>query len=98
MSAKHVFDVLFGSALFFNAALFIPQAWRIYKHKTASEASLITFGGFNLIQLLAIFNGIYDQDYALAIDDLISLLTCGLITIQIILDRFKTCRLKNKNS
>ena len=86
---KYVSDLLYGAALFVNAALFIPQAWRIYIKKTAEEASLITFGGFNIIQILGFINGIYNKDYALIFGQAISIIACGLVTIQILMYKLK---------
>ncbi len=85
INGTYLSDLLYGSALFVNAALFIPQAWKIFKKKTAEEASLITFGGFNVIQFLGFINGIYHQDYALIYGQAISMVACGLVTTQIIL-------------
>lgn len=89
INGTYLSDLLYGSALFVNAALFIPQAWKIFKKKTAEEASLITFGGFNVIQFLGFINGIYHQDYALIYGQAISMVACGLVTTQIILYKFK---------
>jgi len=97
MLMKYISDLLYGSALFVNAALFIPQAWKIYTKKTAEEASLITFGGFNIIQILGFINGIYNQDYALIYGQAISVVACGLVTLQIIIYRFKFYRKKDNN-
>jgi len=91
---KYVSDLLYGTALFVNAALFLPQAWKIYIKKTAEEASLITFGGFNIIQILGFVNGVYNKDYALIFGQAISIVACGLVTIQIIIYKFKLFRKK----
>lgn len=93
MLGKAVSDVLYGLALFVNAALFIPQAWKIYVDKTVEGVSLITFAGFNVIQFLGFINGIYNKDFALIFGQAVSMVACGLITIQIIIYKFK---LKNK--
>ncbi len=86
---KNIIDVFFGLALIFNAILFIPQAIRIYKTKNIESNSLITFAGFNFIQILGFINGIYHNDYALIIGQAISFITCGLVTLQIIIYRKK---------
>ena len=44
-------ESLFGMGLFVNAALFIPQAIKLFREKDSKELSLITFLGFNAIQL-----------------------------------------------
>lgn len=92
MLAKDVSDFLYGSALFVNAALFIPQAWKIYIEKAAKGASLITFGGFNIIQILGFINGLYNQDYALIYGQAISIIACGLVTLQIVIYKVKSSR------
>ncbi len=89
MDAKIISGVLYASALFFNASLFIPQAWRIFKERRAEDADLFTFGGFNLIQLLGFIDGIYSQDYALIIGQAISFIACGLVTVQLIFYKIK---------
>ncbi|MGD9108288.1 MAG: hypothetical protein PVI75_03865 [Gammaproteobacteria bacterium] len=91
---KYVSDLLYGTALFVNAALFLPQAWRIYIKKTAEEASLITFGGFNIIQILGFINGVYNKDYALIFGQAISIIACGLVTMQILIYKIKLLRKK----
>ena len=62
--------------------------------KTAEEASLITFGGFNIIQILGFINGVYNKDYALIFGQAISIVACGLVTIQILIYKFKLLRKK----
>ena len=87
MSPKYISDILYGAALFFNAALFIPQALKMRKEKSAKYASLLTFGGFNIIQLLGLINGLYNVDYGLIFGQLVSFFACGLVTIQIIVSK-----------
>ena len=76
---KNVIEFIFGSALFINALIFIPQAIRIFKGKTAKGVSLLTFNGFLLIQLTIVLHGIINQDYLLVSGYLLSMLTCGLV-------------------
>lgn len=83
-------EFFFSLGLFINAALFIPQAIKIYREKTARDFSLLTFGGFNLIQIAMILHGIIHQDWFLTIGMVLSLITCFLITIQIIIAMFQT--------
>lgn len=59
VTGKFVSDLLYGAALFANAALFIPQIIKIFKQGHADGVSLITFGGFNVIQALGLINGVY---------------------------------------
>ena len=89
MHGQALSDIFYGAALFVNAFLFLPQAWKIYKNKSAKDASLITFGGFNLIQLLGFINGLHHLDYALIFGQAISMIACGAVTIQIIGYKFR---------
>ncbi len=86
---RELVAVFFSIALFVNAALFMPQILRLWRTKNPEGLSLITFGGFNLIQILAIMHGYLNQDYVLAVGFSLSLLTCGLITALIFYYRFK---------
>ncbi|MFT3742275.1 MAG: PQ-loop domain-containing transporter [Gammaproteobacteria bacterium] len=82
-------ETFFSLGLFVNAALFVPQAIRLYKTKDAVGFSLITFFGFNLIQLFTILHGYLHHDLTLAIGYLLSLITCGIVTFLICLYRIK---------
>lgn len=85
--AKLLIEILFGLGLFFNAVLFIPQAIILYKKKDSKELSLITFTGFNFIQLFSVLHGYLVKDYILMFGFLFSLITGGIVTIMIILYR-----------
>ena len=62
---KEIVAWIFGLALMGNAALFVPQALAVWRKKSDEGISLITFGGFNLLQAIAIVQGIYQHDIAL---------------------------------
>ena len=79
--------ILFGCSLFFSAAVFIPQALKIFKLKTSGELSLFTFIGFNIMQTLAVLHGYLERDYVLMLGFLLSLITCGAVTSLIIFNR-----------
>lgn len=81
MNIKEIIEFIFGSALFINAALFIPQAIKIFKEKTAAGISIITFIGFLLIQFSTVLYGIINQDHLLVFGYLLSMLTCGTVII-----------------
>lgn len=74
----------FSISLLANALLFIPQIIAILRKKSSSSLSLITFLGFNVIQLFTLCHGIIVQDYLLAAGQLLSLMTCGAITVLIL--------------
>lgn len=77
----HIIQVFFSIALFVNALLFIPQSVRIIKTKSAQGISLITFGGFLLIQLATISHAIIMKDKILTYGFLASIITCGTVVI-----------------
>lgn len=79
-----IVEALFSLGLFINAALFVPQVIKLYRTKDTQGLSLITFGGFNLIQLSAILHGVIHHDYLLVLGFSLSLITCGMVTILLI--------------
>ena len=78
---KETVAVVVGFAMVANALLFIPQAWRIWKAKTAQGVSLMTFAGFNALQFIGALHGYYQGDRALMIGMLATLVTCGAVTL-----------------
>lgn len=78
---KTLITFVFSAALFINAALFVPQAWRIYKERRSKEISLFTFGGFLFIQSSTVLYGLMHRDYILVAGYLLSILTCGTVVI-----------------
>jgi MtN3 and saliva related transmembrane protein len=77
---KEIVTFFFGLGFIVNASLFIPQAIRIIKTKSAKNISLITFAGFNSIQLNGVLYGYYQNDLILMYGNLISFITCGTVT------------------
>jgi MtN3 and saliva related transmembrane protein len=84
---KGIVTFFFGLGFVFNASLFIPQALRIIKNKSAKDVALITFLGFNFIQLNGILYGYYQNDQILLYGNLISFLSCATVTLLAILYR-----------
>lgn len=84
---EKIITFIFGCGLIFNAILFIPQALRIYKTKSSKDLSLITFVGFTLTLLAAVAYGFIQKDNVLIFGYLISLLTCGAVTLLIFIYR-----------
>ena len=84
---KQIFDVLFGFAMMANAAMFVPQALALWRKKNADGISLVTFAGFNLLQVIAIIHGLYWHDLALIAGMIASLITCGAVTLLTIVYR-----------
>ena len=91
-----IIQIAFSSALFINAMLFIPQAIKLWRTKSTLGLSLITFGGFNLIQIAVILHGIILKDFLLILGYSISLITCGIVTLLIIFFRLKKRNFSDK--
>ncbi|MFN7097008.1 MAG: PQ-loop domain-containing transporter [Gammaproteobacteria bacterium] len=86
---KELINFLFGLGLVINALLFVPQIIKLIKEKNSSELSIITFGGFFILQLLSVLHGIIVRDYILAVGFCCSLLTCGTVLLLIFFYRKK---------
>jgi MtN3 and saliva related transmembrane protein len=89
---KDIVAWVFGFALMGNAALFVPQALTVWRKKSDEGISLITFAGFNLLQAIAIVQGIYQHDLALIVGMVASIITCGAVTFLTIFYRIRRTR------
>lgn len=78
----------FSISLLVNALLFIPQIITIIKNKSVAGVSLITFAGFNVIQIFTLLHGLYAEDYLLAAGYLLSIITCGSVTVLVLYMRY----------
>lgn len=78
---KAIIAWVFGAGLFLNAALFVPQALRLWRTQRAEGVSLSTFAGFNALQITGVLQGYFQRDLALMIGMAASLLTCGSVTL-----------------
>jgi MtN3 and saliva related transmembrane protein len=78
---KQIVAVIFGLGLICNALLFVPQVIAVWRKKTDEGISLITFGGFSILQAIGIIHGIYQQDLSLILGMAASLLSCGTVTL-----------------
>ncbi len=88
-----IISVLFGAALFVNSCLFIPQIIRLYQKKNSEDISLLTFLGFNLINLLALIYGITKMDWVMIIGYGLSFTTNTITTLLILLYRVRPDRI-----
>jgi MtN3 and saliva related transmembrane protein len=77
---KEIVAIIFGLGLGCNALLFVPQIVAVWRKKTDEGISLITFGGFSILQAIGIVHGLYQQDLSLTLGMAASLLTCGTVT------------------
>ena len=89
---KEIVAVAFGLGLLGNALLFVPQALAVWRKKSDEGISLITFGGFSVLQAIGIVHGLYQQDLSLTLGMAASLLTCGTVTALTILYRLRRLR------
>jgi len=78
---KEVVAVVFGLGLLCNALLFVPQAIAVWRKKSDEGISLITFGGFSILQAIGIIHGVFQRDPSLILGMAASLLSCGTVTL-----------------
>jgi len=67
----------------------VPAVWR---KKSDEGISLITFGGFSVLQAIGIVHGVYQRDLSLILGMAASLLTCGSVTALTIYYRVRRMR------
>jgi MtN3 and saliva related transmembrane protein len=89
---KDIVEFLFGLGLICNALLFVPQVLAVWRKKTDEGISLITFGGFSILQVIGIVHGVYQHDLSLVVGMSASLLSCGSVTALTVLYRFRRAR------
>ena len=89
---KQIVAIIFGLGLGCNALLFVPQVIAVWRKKTDEGISLITFGGFSILQAIGIVHGVYQQDLSLTLGMAASLLTCGTVTALTIFYRLRRLR------
>jgi len=77
---KEIVAVVFGLGLLGNALLFVPQVVAVWRKKSDEGISLITFGGFSILQVIGIVHGLYQHDLSLILGMAASFLTCGSVT------------------
>ena len=77
---KEIVAWMFGLGLGCNALLFVPQVLAVWRKKTDEGISLITFGGFSVLQVIGVVHGVYQRDLSLILGMAASLLTCGSVT------------------
>jgi MtN3 and saliva related transmembrane protein len=92
MSLREMTTWLFGLGLMGNALLFVPQAAAVWRKKTDQGVSLVTFGGFCLLQIVSVIHGLYEHDVAMVLGMGASFLTCGAVTALTIFFRVKRLR------
>jgi MtN3 and saliva related transmembrane protein len=89
---KNFVALLFGLGLGGNALLFVPQIVSVWRKKSDVGVSLLTFGGFSILQIIGIIHGLYQRDLSLTIGMAASLLTCGTLTLLTVVYRMRRLR------
>lgn len=89
---KQMVAVIFGLGLGCNALLFVPQIIAVWRKKTDQGISLVTFGGFSILQAIGIVHGLYQHDMSLILGMAASLLTCGTVTFLTLFFRVRRLR------
>jgi MtN3 and saliva related transmembrane protein len=89
---KEIVAVIFGLGLLGNALLFVPQVLAVWRKKSDEGISLITFGGFSILQIIGIIHGLYQQDLSLILGMSASLLSCGSVTVLTFIYRVRRLR------
>ena len=86
---KEIVAVIFGLGLLCNALLFVPQALAVWRKKTDEGISLVTFGGFSVLQAIGIVHGLYQRDISLTLGMSASLISCGTVTLLTLIYRLR---------
>jgi len=95
MGMKEIVAVIFGLGLGCNALLFVPQVVALWRKKSDEGISLLTFGGFSVLQVVGIVHGVYQRDWSLILGMAASLLTCGSVTVLTVVYRVRRVRAGN---
>jgi MtN3 and saliva related transmembrane protein len=86
---KEIVGIIFGLGLVVNGGLFVVQAIKIVKSRSAKGVSTFTFAGFNVLQITGILHGIFQKDIYLLSGMVASFLACGAVTVLSIIYRNK---------
>ena len=77
---KEIVGLIFSLGLMANAGLFVIQAVKILRAKSAKGVSTFTFAGFSILQVTGILHGYFQQDWYLLVGMVASLMACGTVT------------------
>lgn len=87
---KYFINAGFFIGLLVNATLFVPQAIKLYRIKTAKEVSPLTFLGFNIMQAFTAIHAYLAKDALLFLGMVLSFITCGAVTYLAFLYRLRS--------
>ena len=77
---KEIVGFIFGMGLLVNASLFVIQAIKIIRVRSADGVSTFTFAGFSILQITGILHGYLQGDMYLLFGMVASFLACGTVT------------------
>jgi MtN3 and saliva related transmembrane protein len=77
---KIIIGYIFTLGLMANAGLFILQAVKIIRARSAKGVSIFTFAGFCVLQVTGILHAIFQKDMYLLSGMIASFLACGTVT------------------
>lgn len=87
---NNLINIIFAIALFVNSLLFIPQIRCLYKNKHVGNTSILTFAGFNIMNLFGVLHGIVVDDKILIIGYSLSVVTNTTVTFLLIKYKYFT--------
>ena len=77
---REIVAIIFGLGLLVNAGLFLPQSMKIFRNRSAKGVSILTFAGFNVLQITGVLHGYYQNDPSLIIGMFASFIACFSVT------------------
>lgn len=92
---KEIIGSIFGMGLLANAVLFVIQAVKIIRRRSADGVSTFTFAGFSILQITGVLHGYLQGDLYLLFGMVASFLACGTVTALSIIYRSRTSNLKD---
>ena len=95
---KQIVAVIFGLGLLCNALLFVPQAIAVWRKKSDEGISLVTFGGFSVLQIIGILHGMLQGDWSLTLGMAASLVSCGAVTLLTLVYRLRRKRISARRA
>ncbi|HLX54634.1 MAG TPA: PQ-loop domain-containing transporter [Aquella sp.] len=84
----NIIEFIVGIGVFINAILFIPQIVKLIKWKSAESISLLTFIGFDIINMLLVIHGLIRHDNILFFGYMLSVVANSFIVTLIIKYRY----------
>jgi|SRR6185437_9247354 len=80
----NIIEFIVGIGVFINAILFVPQIMKLIKWKNAQSLSLLTFIGFDIINILLVIHGLIRHDNILFFGYMLSVIANSFIIFLVI--------------